>query len=334
MITAMSPALVLAQASDPGLVDACGPKGEQSWLCSTVYRITGDTHAADVADALSKPIRIVVVLVGAWLLVRITRVLTRRLVKHLSGGVEKLASMKGVSFVDTGPMPQARRIQRAETIGAVVRSIVSITIWAIALLTVLEILGINLGPLIAAAGIAGVALGFGAQSLVKDFLSGLFMLMEDQFGIGDVVDTGVPGVAGGATTVTGTVEGVSLRTTRLRDVDGVVWHVPNGSIPRIGNKSQQWSRAVVDVPVTFQADTAAATEVIRTVTDQVWHDPDYASIILAEPSVLGVESLAPGRVVIRVVVRTRPQEQWQVERELRIRIKAALDEAGIALPAV
>jgi small conductance mechanosensitive channel len=334
MITAMPPALVLAQASDSGLVDACGPKGEQSWLCSTVYRITGDTHAADVADALSKPIRIVVVLVGAWLLVRITRVLTRRLVKHLSGGVEKLASMKGVSFVDTGPMPQARRIQRAETIGAVVRSIVSITIWAIALLTVLEILGINLGPLIAAAGIAGVALGFGAQSLVKDFLSGLFMLMEDQFGIGDVVDTGVPGVAGGATTVTGTVEGVSLRTTRLRDVDGVVWHVPNGSIPRIGNKSQQWSRAVVDVPVTFQADTAAATEVIRTVTDQVWHDPDYASIILAEPSVLGVESLAPGRVVIRVVVRTRPQEQWQVERELRIRIKAALDEAGIALPAV
>jgi moderate conductance mechanosensitive channel len=337
MIAAVSPALVLAQASDPGLVDACGPKGEQSWLCSTVYRITGDTHAADVADTLSKPIRIVVVLLGAWILVRITRVLTRRLIKHMSGGVEKLASMKTmqvVSFVDTGPMPQARRTQRAETVGAVVRSIVTIVIWSIALLTVLEILGINLGPLIAAAGIAGVALGFGAQSVVKDFLSGMFMLMEDQFGIGDVVDTGVPGPAGGGSTVSGTVEGVSLRTTRLRDIDGVVWHVPNGSIPRIGNKSQQWSRAVVDVPVTFQADTGAATDVITTVTDQVWHDPEYASIILAEPSVLGVESLAPGRVVIRVVVRTRPQEQWRVERELRIRIKAALDEAGIALPSV
>ena len=334
MIVAMAPAFVLAQASDPGLVDACGPKGEQSWLCSTVYRITGDTHAADVADALSKPIRIVVVLLAAWILVRITRVLTRRLVRHMSGGVEKLASMKAVSFVDTGPMPQARRTQRAETIGAVVRSVVSITIWAIAVLTVLEILGINLGPLIAAAGIAGVALGFGAQSLVKDFLSGMFMLMEDQFGIGDVVDTGVPGPAGGGTTVNGTVEGVSLRTTRLRDIDGVVWHVPNGSIVRIGNKSQQWSRAVVDVPVTFQTDAGAATEVIRVVTDEVWHDPDFASTILAEPSVLGVESLAPGRVVIRVVARTRPQEQWRVERELRVKIKAALDEAGIALPAV
>src|SRR4029079_17704176 len=112
-----------ASVSDPELVNACGPKGEQSWLCSTVYRITGDTHAADVADALSKPIRIVVVLLGAWILGRITRVLTRRLVKHMSGGVEKLASLKtmqAVSFVDTGPMPQARRAQRAETIGAVV----------------------------------------------------------------------------------------------------------------------------------------------------------------------------------------------------------------------
>jgi small conductance mechanosensitive channel len=323
MIAAMSPVIVLAAASDPGLVDACGPKGEQSWLCSTVYRITGDSHAADVADALSKPIRILVVLLSAWILVRITRVFTRRLVKHLSGGVEKLASMRAVSFVDTGPMPQARRVQRAETVGAVVRSTLAITIWSIALLTVLEILGVNLGPLIAGAGIAGIALGFGAQSLVKDFLTGLFMLMEDQYGVGDVIDTGV---------ATGTVEGVSLRTTRLRDVDGVVWHVPNGSILRVGNKSQQWARAVIDVPITLQADTGAATDVIRDVTGRVWHDPDYASIILAEPSVLGVESLAPGRVVIRVVVRTRPQEQWRVERELRVRIKAALDEAGIELP--
>jgi small conductance mechanosensitive channel len=323
MVTAMVPSLVLAAASDPGLVDACGPKGEQSWLCSTVYRVTGDSHAADVADALAKPIRIIVVLLAAWILVRITRALTKRLVKHLSGGVEKLARMRGVSFVDTGPMPQARRQQRAETIGAIVRSVITVGIWSIAILTVLETLGISLAPLLAGAGIAGIALGFGAQSLVKDFFSGMFMLMEDQFGVGDVIDTGV---------ATGTVEGVSLRTTRLRDVDGVVWHIPNGTIVRVGNKSQQWARAVVDVPVAFQADTTAATEVIRTVADEVWHEPDYASIILAEPSVLGVESLAPGRVVIRVVVRTRPQEQWRVERELRRRVKAALDEAGIALP--
>ena len=317
-------AVLAASVNDPGLVNACGPKGEQSWLCSTVYRITGDSHAADVADTLAKPIRIVVILLIAWIAVRITRVLTGRLVKHLSGGVERLASMRGgVAFVDTGPMPQARRTQRAETIGAVLRSIVTIVIWSIAVLTILETLGINLAPLIAGAGIAGVALGFGAQSLVRDFLSGMFMLMEDQFGVGDVVDTGV---------ATGTVEGVSLRTTRLRDVDGVVWHIPNGTILRVGNKSQQWSRAVVDVPVAFEADTAVATDVIHDVAAGIWHEPEYASVILAEPSVLGVESLAPGRVVIRVVVRTQPQQQWRVERELRVRIKSALDAAGIALP--
>jgi small conductance mechanosensitive channel len=317
-------AVLAASVNDPGLVNACGPKGEQSWLCSTVYRITGDSHAADVADTLAKPIRIVVILLLAWIAVRITRVLTGRLVKHLSGGVERLASMRGgVALVDTGPMPQARRTQRAETIGAVLRSIVTIVIWSIAVLTILETLGINLAPLIAGAGIAGIALGFGAQSLVRDFLSGMFMLMEDQFGVGDVVDTGV---------ATGTVEGVSLRTTRLRDIDGVVWHIPNGTILRVGNKSQQWSRAVVDVPVAFEADTAVATDVIHDVAAGIWHEPEYASVILAEPSVLGVESLAPGRVVIRVVVRTQPQQQWRVERELRVRIKSALDAAGIALP--
>jgi small-conductance mechanosensitive channel len=321
----MLPSLLLAASvSDPGLVNACGPKGDQSWLCSTVYRVTGDTNAAEVADALAKPIRIVFILLIAWIAVRLTRVFTGRLVKHLSGGVEKLASIRGgVSFVDTGPMPQARRVQRAETIGAVVRSIITILIWSIAVLTVLEALGINLAPLIAGAGIAGIALGFGAQSLVRDFLSGLFMLMEDQFGVGDVIDTGV---------ATGTVEGVSLRTTRLRDVDGVVWHIPNGAIVRVGNKSQQWSRAVVDVPVTFEADTGAATEVIHQVAAAVWHEPEFASVILSEPNVLGVESLEPGRVVIRVVVRTQPQQQWRVERELRTRIKTALDGAGIALP--
>jgi small-conductance mechanosensitive channel len=320
----MTPSALLAvSVNDPGLVNACGVKGEQSWLCSTVYRITGDSNAANVADALSKPIRIFVILIVAWILVRVSRVFIRRFVSHLSGGVEKLASMRGVAFVDTGPLPQARRIQRAETIGAVLRSVVTIAIWSIAVLTVLDALGINLAPLIAGAGIAGIALGFGAQSLVRDFLSGLFMLLEDQFGVGDVIDAGV---------ASGTVEGVSLRTTRLRDLDGVVWHIPNGTITRVGNKSQQWARALVDIEVAYEADIGAATEVIRQVTDELWHDPDYASVVLAEPSVLGVESLAPGGVVIRVVARTRPQEQWRVARELRLRVKGALDAAGIAAP--
>jgi moderate conductance mechanosensitive channel len=247
-------------------------------------------------------------------------------VKHMSSGVERLASIgSGISFVDTQPMSDVRRTQRAATVGAVLRSVLAILIWSIAVVTVLDELGVNLAPLLAGAGIAGIAIGFGAQSLVKDFVSGLFMLLEDQYGVGDVVDTGV---------AAGTVEGVSLRTTRLRDADGVVWHIPNGTIVRLGNKSQQWSRAVVDVVVAYQTDLRAATGVMQQVADEVAHDDDFSSVILDEPSVLGVESLAPGQMVVRVTVRTRPQEQARVERELRARIKTALDAAGIAVPMV
>ena len=153
-------------------------------------------------------------------------------------------------------MPQARRAQRAETIGAVLRSIIAITIWSVAVLTALDVLGVNLAPLIAGAGIVGVALAFGAQSVVRDFLTGLFMLLEDQYGVGDVIDLGL---------ATGTVEGVSLRTTRVRDYEGVVWHVPNGEVHRVGNKSRQWARALVDVAIAYDADLARATEVIREV---------------------------------------------------------------------
>jgi small-conductance mechanosensitive channel len=325
VIGAVIPALVLAAgANDPALVQACGVKGEQSWLCSTTYRITGSTAAADVADALSKPIRIAAIFLVAWIAVRIARVLVNRFVKHTTGGVERIAAMSsGISFVDTQPMSDLRRAQRAQTIGAVLRSITSILIWSIALLTVLEELGVNLAPLLAGAGIAGIALGFGAQSLVKDFVSGLFMLLEDQYGVGDVIDTGV---------ATGIVEGVSLRTTRLRDADGVVWHVPNGVITRVGNKSQQWARALVDIAIAYEADVSAAIEVIRETAHDVWHDPAFSSIMIAEPTVLGVESLTPGRVIVRVTARTRPQEQLGVERELRARVKAALEAAGIPAP--
>jgi small conductance mechanosensitive channel len=317
------PVLLAVSVDDPGLVSACGPKSEQSWLCSTVYRVTGSSGAADVADTLSKPLRIAAVFVLAWIAVRVVRLLIGRFVKHLSGGVEKVAALRGVSLVDTSPVSQARRVQRAQTVGAVLRSIATIVIWSIAVLTVLDVLGFNLAPLLAGAGIVGIALAFGAQSLVRDFLSGIFMLLEDQYGVGDVIDAGV---------ATGTVEGVSLRTTRLRDADGVVWHIPNGTIARVGNKSQQWARALVDIEVAYEADTAAATAVIQQVVDAFWHDADFAPVVLAEPSVLGVESLASNRVVLRVVVRTQPQEQWRVARELRLRIKAALDAAGIAAP--
>jgi moderate conductance mechanosensitive channel len=314
--------ILAAGTNDPGLVQACGPKGDRSWLCSTVYRVTGDQTAADVADALAKPIRIVVILLVAWLAVVVSKALINRFVRHLSGGVERLATLRsGVAIVESAHLTPERSARRAATIGAILRSIAAVLIWSIALLTILDELGVNLAPLLAGAGVAGLALGFGAQSLVRDFISGMFMLVEDQYGVGDVVDVGL---------ATGTIEALTLRTTRLRDVEGVVWHVPNGEIHRVGNKSQQWARAFVDIAVSYDSDVDRAVDVIRSAAAETRADEQLGRFVLDEPEVLGIESLSPERVVLRVMVRTRAQEQERVARALRARVKQALDEAGIA----
>jgi len=320
----LGPALVLAAgANDPGLVEACGPKAERSWLCSTVYRITGDETAADVADALAKPLRIVLILVIAFLLVLLSRVIINRFVRHLSGGVERLAGMRGgVAIIDSTGMTPERSARRANTIGAVLRSIAALLIWSVAGLTILEELGVNLAPLLAGAGVVGLALAFGAQSLIRDFMTGLFMLIEDQYGVGDVIDVGL---------ATGTVEALSLRTTRLRDHEGVVWHVPNGEVHRVGNMSLQWARAVVDVAIAYESDVDEASGVIERAADELRRDDEYSHFILDEPDVLGIESLEPDRVILRVVVRTLPQQHDRVARELRARVKRALDDAGITV---
>ena len=189
-------------------------------------------------------------------------------------------------------------------------------------------MGAGLGPLIATAGIVGIALGFGAQSLVKDFLAGMFIIVEDQYGVGDIIDVGE--LSG--TPVVGTVESVSLRATRLRSVNGTVWHVPNGTVARVGNMSQQWARALLDVSVAYGSDLELAQAEIKRVADELWGDPAWAGMVLEEPEVWGVEELAPDGVTIRLVVKTQPAEQFKVLRELRTRIKTALDSAGVEIP--
>jgi moderate conductance mechanosensitive channel len=306
-----------------GLTAACGAKQEQGWLCTNVYRISHNRGAAEFADAISKPVRIVVLILVAWLLVRISRRLIRRGFRRVGQADERIGSLRrraGLSWLDTGPIPSVRKAQRAETIGALLSSIVAVVIWSMAAISVLDILGVALGPVIAGAGIIGVAIGFGSQSLVKDFLSGIFMLIEDQYGVGDVIDAGV---------AVGTVEGISLRTTRLRDVEGVVWHVPNGTIARVGNKSQQWSRALLDLTLPASTDIARATTVIKETADALWRDPTFGPLITAEPEVWGVEDINPDTVVIRLVAKTQVLEQWRVARELRARLAVAFREAGI-----
>jgi small conductance mechanosensitive channel len=244
------------------------------------------------------------------------------------------ADLTGVSAVDGASQPAVngaavqaevalvdeRRKQRVRALGAILRSAASVTIFSIAGFAVLGDLGINLAPLLASAGVVGVAIGFGAQNLVRDYLSGIFMLVEDQYGVGDVITVG---------NATGTVENVTLRITRVRDVNGIVWHIRNGAIETVGNESQGWARAVIDFPVPFESDLVTIRNVLQATGDAMWNEPTWRAVMLEAPEVWGAQEISSDRVLMRVVAKTAPLRQWEVEREMRARVKAALHRAGI-----
>ena len=229
-----------------------------------------------------------------------------------------------VVFGGTGIYSE-RRALRATTLGSLLKSIVTAVIGVIVVVMALDILGYPIGPLLASAGIVGVALGFGAQNLVKDFLSGIFMLLEDQYGVGDVIDMGE---------ATGTVEAVGLRVTRLRSVDGTVWYVRNGEVVRVGNSSHGWARTVLDVRVAYDEDIARVERLLGDLVAEFAADPEWERYVLEEPEVWGVENLAADSVVLRVVVKTQPLQQWKIARELRERIKRIFDAEGVQIPQV
>jgi small conductance mechanosensitive channel len=303
---------------------ACGTS--PGFFCREVLNRTGNRTLAEIADfLLGTSLTIIVILIGAVVVNRIVGRTVKRALRSLHSGAvrEGLGAVRRRTpgaLLET-EVTSLRAEQRITALTSVLRSVASFAIFAIAALLILGEAGANLAPLLAGAGILGIALGFGSQALVKDFLSGLFILVEDQFGVGDIVDLD------GQTA--GTVEAVSLRTTRLRAVDGTVWHVPNGDISRVGNKSQHWSRALLDVDIAYDTDIDHAKAVIKRVADELCHERDD---ILESPEVWGVESLGPHSVVIRLVVKTRPSDQYPVSRELRQRLKEAFDAEGIEIP--
>ena len=303
----------------------CGPPEESSWLCELVESTTGRPYLARAADVLiARPAAVLLIFVTAWVVGRLARRAIGRLVRRVQNAPINRQEHGPVLDVDrTVSVSATRKVQRAEALGTLMTSVAGTVIWGIAILMALDKLGFNLGPLLAGAGVVGIAIGFGAQTLVRDFLSGTFMLVEDQFGVGDVIDVGE---------ASGTVESVTLRITRLRSVDGVVWHVPNGEIRRIGNKSQQWSRALLDVPVPYAADLPDVLSLIQQVADALADDPGWRDRILSRPEVWGVERFDADSIAVRLVVTTMPLEQWPVARELRLRLKDAFTEAGLEIP--
>ncbi|AOW93361.1 mechanosensitive ion channel protein MscS [Rhodococcus sp. WMMA185] len=216
-----------------------------------------------------------------------------------------------------------RRAQRATTIGSVLKSTVSIVMLVWAILQILEILGVNVTPFIASAGVVGVALGFGAQNLVRDFLSGIFMLLEDQYGVGDVVDLGE---------ATGTVESVGLRVTTIRDINGTLWYCRNGEILRVGNMSQGHAVAVVDLPISHSANVHRACEVALAAVLEAAEDAAIADDILDPPELLGVNSVTAASVTLRITARVKPGRQWAVQRALTRAALTAFENEGIEAP--
>jgi small conductance mechanosensitive channel len=271
-------------------------------------------------------LRIAAIVVLALVLRWFAVVTVNRFVRGLSAPAPSGDSLLGRTartVIGEDVIADQRRATRAASLGRLAKNVVSVLIGSVAGLMVLAELGFHLGPLLAGAGVAGIAIGFGAQSVVADFISGVFMLLEDQYGVGDIVDLGE---------ATGTVEDVRLRVTQVRSADGVVWYVRNGEVVRVGNMSQSWSRAVLDVPVAPDADIAQVSAMMREVAADLAADQSWASLLLEEPEVLGIEQLAGDAVVVRLVQKTQPGEQWKVTRELRARIKQRFDAEGVQLP--
>ncbi|MDM7855957.1 mechanosensitive ion channel family protein [Cellulomonas alba] len=276
------------------------------------------------------PLHVILICVVSTFILVLLRIVIRTITDHIAEGTpitERAArpladTSVGSALLKADPLASARRSQRSRTLGSVLRSTAGVIVGSIALLLVLDQLGVNLAPFIASAGIIGVAFGFGAQSLVKDFLTGTFMLLEDQYGVGDVVDVGP---------ASGTVEAVTLRVTKVRDNDGTLWYVPNGSMLRVGNKTQGWSTAVVEVDVDYFADLDQVRELLMAAVRKVEADPELGPKLQGEPTITGIERLAADAVTLRVRVRTSPATQWDVARALRTAARAELERAGIPL---
>jgi small-conductance mechanosensitive channel len=298
-----------------------------SW-CSRIYRFTHDDMLARYADAVvGTGLRILLIFTLAVLI----RLLVHRTITRLTrvtaegpppGLLRPLRERAPESWRGSEVL-SSRRSQRARTIGSVLRSGTTFVVYGVACTLVLGELGINLGPIIASAGILGIALGFGAQNLVKDFLSGIFMMVEDQYGVGDVVDVGE---------ASGTVESVGLRITTLRDVKGTVWYVRNGEVLRVGNSSQGFAVALVDVPLGYTADVERAAAVLAAAASTATESDALKDNILEPPEMLGVESVTPEGLQLRLTVKVRPGKQWAVQRALRAQLLAALEEAGFDPP--
>ena len=267
-------------------------------------------------------IRIALIVVGLFATRLVLLVLIRRVVTSVTSGVKRRAGADDTKALDASPLARARIVQRARTIGLVLSNLITAGLLISAVIAILSELGIAIGALAAGAGILGAALGFGAQSLVRDFISVLFIVVEDQYGVGDFVDLG---------SATGVVESIRLRVTQVRDLEGTVWYVRNGEILRVGNSSQGWSRVILDLPLAYNSDLDKAKKVIEQAAAKLAETLGSKSGLIGKAQVWGIQAIEVEAIVFRVVQQVRPSKKDELARLIRLEVKKAIDKAGIKL---
>lgn len=253
-------------------------------------------------------LRIVAIAIASILLVRLLRVVAGRIVRFAGNGGEPAVT---------------EREKRARTLASLLQTVGGTLVVLVATMMALREIHVDITPLIAGAGVAGLAVGFGAQSLIKDIIAGFFILMEDQFHVGDVIQ---------AAGVSGQVEQMNLRMTIVRDLNGAVHFIPNGEIKVATNLTKEWSRAVLEVGVSYEEDVDRVSHVLTEIGQALADDETFGKLVLEPPQVLGIEALADSQVTIRILAKTLPLKQWEVARELRRRIKMRFDREGIQVP--
>jgi len=275
------------------------------------------------------PIRIVGVIVGAVILRWALVVTIHRVVDRVVSGVKKAQNVEHTVEISTSPLHAVRVVQRTRTMGTVLNNLVTWAIVSVAIVLILGELSFSVTALIASAGILGAALGFGAQNVVKDMLNGLFMVFEDQLGVGDIVE--LQSTQG---SISGVVETVGVRVTQIRDVGGVLWYVRNGEIINVGNRSQGWARVIIDLPAPYTSNVEEVQEVMLATANALASEPEYRRKVLEPPEIWGIESISAEALVIRLVMKVRTADQFDLARILRLRLKLALDQLGVAVPSL
>lgn len=296
--------------------------------CSLLWRLTdSETFAVNGGEIIDTIAKILLIVVAAFVLRWVVNRFIDRVIKQVTNvrrpqSIAELNSLLGSAKTRREEIVGDRRLQRAATLTSVLQHINGVVIFSVAFMMILGVFEVNLAPILASAGIAGLAIGFGAQNLVQDYVAGIFMLLEDQYGVGDIVDVGE---------VIGTVEDMGLRVTTIRSLDGTLWYVRNGQIMRVGNTSQSWAYVVLDIPLPPTVDVDEASDVIMDAVRSFAEDEDWRASVLGEPEFSGVASMTIDETTVRFGLKMNSDQQWAGGRELRRRISEALKGAGISM---